>query len=349
MAKAVVILGAGSSADFGVPTLRRIFKDPVAQSYLLQNQPLHEQIRRVFWEPRGYALQTSDQSLTIEEMLTILRDWEQERCPQPREDFGEFRRQLYVLIYKAVFERKSSRGQHLNPLIRKCDSKLEQVTWASFNWDCIFEASFWYQSGKPGPYGGRHNPNLVVDLAGWRRGHGKHEYLKLHGSINWWVIGDKATYLSFGGWQNELAPKWNEYAQKACGGDFPIILEPSAYKYHDVPYGFLEPQWQRFFERLCDADFVIIVGYSLPEADVQARSKILTAFQSNPRSRWLIIDPTADVCARYRRLLGEQRVTIMDGITLTGFNNDLETGLQIAFPDINWSEPAPAATAPTTS
>src|SRR5690242_5837575 len=164
MARAVVILGAGASADFGVPTLRRIFKDPAAFVYLQQNQELHEQIQRVFWEPRGYELRTSDQSLTIEEMLTILRDWEQERCPKPKEDFREFRRQLYVLIYKAVFEWKSSKGQHLNRLIWKCNSKLDQVTWASFNWDCVFEASFYYQSGGPGPYGGRHNPNLVIDL-----------------------------------------------------------------------------------------------------------------------------------------------------------------------------------------
>jgi hypothetical protein len=268
------------------------------------------------------------------------------RCPQPREDFREFRRQLYVLLYKAVFERKSSSGQYLNPLIRKCNSKLEEVTWASFNWDCIFEASFWYQSGSPGPYGGRHNPNLVIDLAGWRRGYGKHEYLKLHGSINWWVIGGNPTYLSFGGYQNELAPKWNGYATKACGDDFPIILEPSAYKYHDEPYAVLEPQWQRFFQRLCEADCIIIVGYSLPEADIQARSKILTAFQSNSKSKWLVIDPTHEVCERYRRLLGEQRVIIMDGLTLAGFNNDLETYLQAAFPEIDWSEPAPAPAAP---
>ena len=87
---------------------------------------------------------------------------------------------------------------------------------------------------------------------------------------------------------------------------------------------------------------MIIIGYSLPEADTQARSKILTAFQSNANSKWLVIDPNADVCSRYRRLLGEERVTIMDGITLAGFNNDLEANLQNAFPDIDWSEPAAA-------
>ena len=225
MPKAVLILGAGASADFGVPTLRRIFKDPQAQLYLKQNPQLHEQIQRVFWEPRGYNLQTSDQSLTIEEMLTILRDWEQENCPKPKEDFHAFRQLLYVLIYKAVFTGKSSSGQHLNPLIWKCGSRLEQITWASFNWDCVFEASFYYQSGGPGPYGGRHNPNMLIDLAGWRRGYGKHEYLKLHGSINWWVIGGRPTYLSFGGWQSELSSKWRDYGNGNCGDDFPIILE----------------------------------------------------------------------------------------------------------------------------
>lgn len=340
MARAVVILGAGASADFGVPTLRRIFKDRYAQQYLYLNPGLRHQIGKVFWTPRGYDLSTSEQSLTIEEMLTILRDWEQEEgCPKPKEDFHDFRRQLYVLVYKAVFEGKSSKGKHLNPLIHKCGLGFDQTTWASFNWDCIFEASFYYQSGDAMVVGSRHNPHLVIDLEGWRRGRGSHEYMKVHGSINWWLVNGRPTYLSFGS-GGALIAKWEDYAKRMCGDDFPLILEPSAHKYHDVPYTFLEPQWREFFARLCEADCVIVVGYSLPDADTQARSKILTAFQSNPKSKWLLIDPANEVCDRYRRLLGQRRLRIIQ-TTLTGLNNDLETSLHTAFPQMDFSEPAP--------
>lgn len=140
MSKGVVILGAGASADFGVPTLRSVFKDGRARLYLASDNRLQELLDQIFWQPRGHSLETSEQSLTVEEMLTVLRDWEQEQglANRPsREMLQDFRRRLYLLIYHAVFEGKSSRGGHLNALIDICRRKLELTTWASFNWDCI--------------------------------------------------------------------------------------------------------------------------------------------------------------------------------------------------------------------
>lgn len=340
MPNAVVILGAGASADFGVPTLRNIFKDPYARMYLGTNAALQKGLDELFWSPRGHTVQTSDECLTIEEMLTILRDWEQEEVPKPpRAYFEEFRRNLYHLIYHAVFCGKSSKAAHLNPLIDQLGRKLDRITWASFNWDCIFEASFWYLSGTPGPWGGRYNPHLVIDLEGWRNVRDKHEYLKLHGSVNWWMIDGRLSYLSFGA-SRQLQDKWAGYCAGGSPNDYPVILEPSAYKYMDGVYKHLECQWQTFFLTLCDADCVLIVGYSLPDADVQARSKILTAFQANPKARWLVVDPSVEICRRYRCLLGQRRVTVLE-MGLAGFNNDLRNNLQSAFDNVDFSGPPP--------
>src|SRR5678810_826877 len=79
MANAVVILGAGASADFGVPTLRTMFKDRQARAYVDSHDAFRVALERYFWTPRGHSLDSSEQSLTIEEMLTILRDWELEK------------------------------------------------------------------------------------------------------------------------------------------------------------------------------------------------------------------------------------------------------------------------------
>src|SRR5437868_5858194 len=76
--KVVVILGAGSSADFGVPTLRSIFKEVMAAAYLKTDKVLNDWLQKMFWEPRGQSAATSDRSVTVEEMLTILRDWQSE-------------------------------------------------------------------------------------------------------------------------------------------------------------------------------------------------------------------------------------------------------------------------------
>jgi hypothetical protein len=344
MPNAVVILGAGASADFGVPTLSGIFQDPYAQLLLRQDNILEQKLMDIFWGPRGHGLKTSNQSLTIEEMLTILRDWEQEHSIGRRPDNAElddFRRRLYLVIFAAVFQGKSSRAQHLNPLIETSKRKFDRVTWASFNWDCLFESSFWYSSG---PVGGRCNPTLAIRLDGWRDGARSHEYLKLHGSINWWVVNDVLSYLSFAG-GGPLAPKWGDYSKGRNGDDFPVILEPSAYKYGDRCYQLLAPQWELFLQRLCEADCIIVIGYSLPEGDYQARSKILTSFQTNTGGEWLVVDPTPEICGRYRRLLGQQRVTILQ-MTLAGFNNNLVGNLQDAFPNIDFSDLVGTAPAP---
>jgi hypothetical protein len=141
--KILVILGAGSSADFGVPTLRSLFKNPEAQAYLLRERGLHSWLQKVFWAPRGHSLATSERSVTIEEMLTIMRDWQGEGKTAPSaEEFHEMRRLLFVLIYQAVYQNKSSDKGHFNELIGALGRSFSKVTWASFNWDCIFEASY---------------------------------------------------------------------------------------------------------------------------------------------------------------------------------------------------------------
>lgn len=335
MSKAVVILGAGASSDFGVPTLQGIFKDKWARQYLKEDKFLDEKLNEVFWQPRGHTLETSDQSLTIEEMLTILRDWEKEpgcsEMPDP-EFLKEFRHRLYVLIMRAVYEGKSTRAQHLNPLLEICNKYFSEITWASFNWDCVFDASFWYWQ----PRGSRSNPSLAVRIENAYGGSSKHKFLKLHGGINWWMVNDKLTYIPFaqGG---ELEKRWRDYASKTNTRDEPVILEPSSYKYQGPFYTLLESQWKLFFERLCKADAVIMIGYSLPEADAQARSKIMTAFNINKTCKWLLVDPSEATCFRYLRLFGHSKLTMIR-TGLAGFNNDIFSNMQTAFQNVAFSE-----------
>lgn len=335
MPRAVVILGAGSSADFGVPTLARMFKDPHARAFLQAKPRLLNMLNSVFWRPRGHILNTSEKSINIEQMLTTLKDCEKEDALSPEQkpqDISGFRKGLLCLIQKGVFEGKSSNGQHLNALIRTCSKTFEHTTWASFNWDCIFEASFWYRQ----PVGVRVNPSLAIPVADWRQGTSKHTFLKLHGGINWWLVNDCVTYVRWtrGG---ELTQKWREYERETVTQDRPVILEPSFYKYDETEYKQLAPQWHRFIEDLLQAQCVIVVGYSMPEMDVRARAKILTGFQVNQDCKWLVIDPTESVCDLYGRLLGNKRLTTFEQ-TLAGFNNDILANLSIAFPTIDFQE-----------
>jgi hypothetical protein len=152
--KAVFVLGAGASAPFGVPTLIRVFQDTAARRYLQKDAFLYQKLNELFWSPRGMTLDTSHLSLSVEEILTLVRDYEFQAYGAPTllgEEAERFKRSLYVLIKKAVYDGKSTRGEFLNLIIDFARRKFNHVTWASFNWDCIFEASFYYSSG-PYPY-----------------------------------------------------------------------------------------------------------------------------------------------------------------------------------------------------
>ena len=129
--KLVVILGAGASADFGVPTLRPLFREAYAVRYLAKNKWLAEHLQHIFWGPRGHTLNTSDKSLTVEEMLTLLRDWEkQSSIPKlfSTAELAKFRKSIFTLIYQALYFGKSSDGRFLNPLIEFADKQSENVT-----------------------------------------------------------------------------------------------------------------------------------------------------------------------------------------------------------------------------
>jgi len=114
-----VILGAGASAPLEVPTLRNLFKDAQARAHLRRDDFLRTKLEALIWEPRGHTLETSQNSLTVEEVLTLLRDSEKQPyglTPLLGPDLDRFRRGLYVLIKKATYDAKSSSSRHLNPL-----------------------------------------------------------------------------------------------------------------------------------------------------------------------------------------------------------------------------------------
>jgi len=340
--KAVILLGAGASAPFGVPTLRDIFKDPQARLQLRKDTALHGTLQDVFWGPRGRDLESSNETLTVEDMLTITRDYE--LCPSGvvpplLPDIADFRRRLYVLIKRAVYDLKSSTGRHLNELIKFARTNFEQTTWASFNWDCIFEASYYYSSSIDRM--NRSNPQVLIGLRNWNNLRpSRNKFLKLHGGVNWWFENDGILYLPFGS-RPDLRERWEAYEAGTAAGH-PVLLEPSSHKYNDPVYKLLEPQWEFLIRELTQADRVVIVGYSLPEGDAMARTALAVGFQSGPPdARWIVVNRNANVCNRYQQLFGTRKVKTLT-ITLTDFSANLAENLEVP----TAAGPGPAAAAP---
>lgn len=264
----------------------------------------------------------------MEDILTLVRDSERQSYGLPvvldQQEREAFRRSLYVLIKKAIYDGKSSNKATLNTLIRLMRKHAEHTTWASFNWDCLFEASFWYSSAPPGQ--GRFNPQLAIPVENWGVAWStKHTFLKLHGAINWWFVNGKVVYLPFGA-NPALSQCWAEYETGTADGE-PVILEPSHYKYAGEMYKVLRPQWETFATAVASADLVVVVGYSLPEADSEARSAITLGFQANPAARWVLIDPSDPIRAKYEQLLGNKQLVQLPG-TLDEWNSNLEAFIE---------------------
>src|SRR5207248_3149409 len=82
--------------------LAGVFKDAHARHYLTRERTgLLRMLRETFWPPRAHDLETSEQSLTIDEMLMVLRDCEREpEFPEGKRpaEAESFRKRLYVLI-----------------------------------------------------------------------------------------------------------------------------------------------------------------------------------------------------------------------------------------------------------
>ncbi|MCH8911787.1 MAG: hypothetical protein IH867_13765 [Chloroflexi bacterium] len=335
MTTAVVVLGAGASADFGVPTLKEMFGDPHAQEYLLEvNRPLRSMLENIFWAPRGYGLATAANSLTVEQMLTILKDIEVNR-----DQVGSLlpsatrlvRRGLYSLIKKSIFDDRNSRPAHLNGIIDHLGERFDSVVWASFNWDCIFESSFWYRVPWGMGYGSRSNPQLTSPMMNWVNGGPKHRLLKLHGGINWWRVRGQIVYKKFTK-NSELDDAWSRFESNRTDEPHPVILEPSSYKYGGDVFNLLKPQWRVFLNSLVEADVVIVVGYSLPDFDEWARSNMSASFQRNSRAKWLIVDPSQLVIDHYQQLFGIKRVSYAK-MTLAEFDADLSNNLATGLPE----------------
>lgn len=344
--KAVVLLGAGSSVPFGLPVLKDFFIHEKAQEYLKSkgNLDFRKKLEK-FLKVRGFLFDRSSESVTIEEILTLLREIEYQSkeqshdqhifcdsnfswekifkstvfCKETAEKIHEkdplfyenFRKDIYCLMEHVLFTDVTTSSKHMNGLIEYCDNKFSKTLWATYNWDCIFESSFYNVKNE--------NPFLTIDVKDWWNHGKKHEFSKLHGGINFWLdeIETRPSYLLFSdkNGKGTVKEKWARYKDLEIDENGfseigkPLILEPSYYKYHREieENSYFSECWCHFLLSMMKADIIFIVGYSLPQADQKARSALMMASQGNKNGKWIIVNPSIEACTQYERLLGSNR------------------------------------------
>jgi hypothetical protein len=316
--KIVVVLGAGASAGMGLPVLGKVFNDQAVRDYLANEaRELREFMEEFIWGPRGVDIGAADSCLNIEEVLTLLREWERAAIPPINVNRNlEVQKQLLSCVHKAVYTGKghSHPSLPLNRLVRWCDANSDQVTWATFNWDVKLEQAFWYEMESI-PDKPLRLPSCHPNVLDWDGRNEKHYLLKLHGSVSWFKHEDESVHaIRFGAYsRGEKYPidqRWEDYMSGRTGA-VPLIAEPSFYKHEAIQrVALLWNQWEQFNERLSyDVDIVLVCGYSLPDGDALAKNAILTSVANNPDARWIVVNPNEEVLDKYQRLLGENRMT----------------------------------------
>ncbi|MCZ8139152.1 MAG: hypothetical protein O9258_07825 [Fimbriimonadaceae bacterium] len=326
MSNAVVVLGAGASVSSGLKSLQSLFDDPDVQGYVQGACiELTSFIRDCINVPRGVD-GSFPRDLNLEEILTLISQWRRclseeparpwvPRLPSKYHDVNlldTIIRQIHGCVYHAVYVNKSGRnGSHdYNTLIEILDKEFDHITWATFNWDAMFEQAFFYTFLQ-----GKRLPSIVGDILDYDdagRLNEKHTLLKLHGSVTWFKESDSSIrYKRFGKTQsrNEVRPAWEAYldGDGTCGE--PLIAEPTFFKHESLLKStFLMEQWRRFESSLLDADKVIIIGYSLPDGDATSKQLLLSVVANACKAQFVVVDPEDVVCVRYERLLGLARV-----------------------------------------
>jgi len=128
------------------------------------------------------------------------------------------------------------------------------------------------------------------------------DLLKLHGSLNWarcpHCLG---LFLAYFRRYRQIT----DQSCPSCGNAHrvPVLVPPTLKKQMDIPE--LQCVWDRAEHFLERADTLTIIGYSFPDADIEAKWLFKRAIANNPwRPTLTLVEPKSDVREKVRRFLG---------------------------------------------
>lgn len=135
---------------------------------------------------------------------------------------------------------------------------------------------------------------------------------KLHGSLNWKYGGPQAPTTD----QIVLAPggtQWRRESDVSTSGAnprdavvhdglSPMIIPPTSSKSPFYGNLAMRAQWRRALHAMRSASSIALIGYSLPESDLQVREFLRSGISGVKVD---VVNPCTDVAERVQRLLGE--------------------------------------------
>ena len=140
------------------------------------------------------------------------------------------------------------------------------------------------------------------------------DLLKLHGSLNWARCEQCGFYLfsfqTYNGLRSEVCQK--------CGATLSPVLVPPTLRKNIAAYG-IGQLWLRAEEALSAADRITIIGYSFPDADVEAQWLFKRAVaKGGKKPKLTIVEPCLAVRKKIVELFGK---TVADPVYVQDFES----------------------------
>jgi hypothetical protein len=253
------------------------------QQVLEWRESLPEDCRRSF-ERAFYTLQTK--AYLLENFTS-----KPETHPTDSEVVAAFATSIQALLRKAHGTLTCNHHKRLFDALGGSDTII------SFNYDLVAERALKDRAQRLGV---SFSPRLYSFADNGARFSHFPTLLKLHGSSNWRLVGDRRSeeiHVNTREWgELDQHPGYRGY--RGTGTRFPIFLPFWDKRIEKGPWLAL---WRTAYQRLKQAQRVIVWGYSLPTTDIKAQQLFRLSLGDRP-FRLYVIDPSLRTRSRWRHL-----------------------------------------------
>jgi hypothetical protein len=292
----VFVIGSGFSASMGLPTLNNIFNEIM----MMPERPGESDKENIYSTleilyPHFRRLKTPSSFPPLEEFLSLI-DLAKD-LPFIEDGYWKIKKISVLRLLTDYLAKKSLEAEEdelLNSFIKKLGYGDVIIT---FNWDNLIERCLLKQ-GKAINFKERDDNAVTL--------------LKLHGSLNWARIPEGTGLKNPDSvtWLHERICHTKDYSYY----DFwdvldepPFIVLPTITK-NPPAESFLKSLWDEAFQSLLIGEQISIIGYSIPEYDLQARTLLVMGLHTNMsgREKYSVIDPNPDISGKYYALINPE-------------------------------------------
>lgn len=291
MAKRVYVLGAGFTAQAGLPTLSNFFRQVKEKKN--RTDTYEGKIEQDTFEKVLKLKEHNNQTHDMESAFTLISDekFDVRKFGQGYTDREQLKRDFLYTVCRTLHlcwtdGRRDSRCLYRNFLKRVIE---EQATLITFNYDLILDNLF-FDMGLLPYYGFEVNERNTINFNSNSPGLRESgvTFLKMHGSQGWFKCNscerEFAKIDVHDNWpSHRKGPKYSSGENCICCNtktmDY-LIVPPSVDK--KGPEGkFLEAVWKIAECKIREAEEIVFIGYSFPKSDENIRETFKSLLERN--------------------------------------------------------------------